>query len=299
MMAEGIREVGTAAAAPTTPTPVAKPPDHLQRPCPRPPCYFRHHRRRAAATRSRRSSRLRLLRHGRPSWRLLRVTTAREGASRHATTYLRSDRRGAMVLPPMATPPPVAEAPAVLPPAKAPSKSKNKHKRKRSGKKKSSAPAPEPLSPPAPIAPEPTTVEDVSGRAPSANDLSGSGRKMGAGSSAMPPWLLLSPAWRAALPRRGARGGRPARARRAGERGGRGEEGGTLILGDVGRASAFVIATPWKLQANELATVRLFKDNTPSVVYITNLAVRYGPILSLSHPPPSLGASISLALAGA
>ncbi|KAI4992175.1 hypothetical protein ZWY2020_046667 [Hordeum vulgare] len=74
--------------------------------------------------------------------------------------------------------------------------------------------------------------------------------------------------------RGGARGGRPARARRAGERGGRGEEGGTLILGDVGRASAFVIATPWKLQADELATVRLFKDNTPSVVYITNLAVR-------------------------
>ncbi|KAE8775794.1 protease Do-like 1, chloroplastic [Hordeum vulgare] len=46
-----------------------------------------------------------------------------------------------------------------------------------------------------------------------------------------------------------------------------------LILRDIGRASAFVIATPWKLQADELATVRLFKDNTPSVVYITNLVV--------------------------
>ncbi|KAI5018240.1 hypothetical protein ZWY2020_043128 [Hordeum vulgare] len=81
------------------------------------------------------------------------------------------------VLPPVATPPPVAEAPAVLPLAKASSKSKNKHKRKRSGKKKSPAPAPEQLSPPAPIAPEPTTVEDVSGPAPSANDLRGSGRQ--------------------------------------------------------------------------------------------------------------------------
>ncbi|KAI5008066.1 hypothetical protein ZWY2020_009114 [Hordeum vulgare] len=46
-----------------------------------------------------------------------------------------------------------------------------------------------------------------------------------------------------------------------------------LILGDIGRASAFVDATPWKLQADELATVRLFKDNTPSVIYITNLVV--------------------------
>ncbi|KAF6997691.1 hypothetical protein CFC21_013893 [Triticum aestivum] len=47
-----------------------------------------------------------------------------------------------------------------------------------------------------------------------------------------------------------------------------------LVLGDAGAASAFVVATPRKLQADELATVRLFKDNTPSVVYITNLAVR-------------------------
>ncbi|KAG8040113.1 hypothetical protein GUJ93_ZPchr0650g16439 [Zizania palustris] len=47
-----------------------------------------------------------------------------------------------------------------------------------------------------------------------------------------------------------------------------------LILGDVGAASAFVVATPRKLQADELATVRLFQENTPSVVYITNLAVR-------------------------
>ncbi|RLN28101.1 hypothetical protein C2845_PM05G29180 [Panicum miliaceum] len=47
-----------------------------------------------------------------------------------------------------------------------------------------------------------------------------------------------------------------------------------LILGDAGGASAFVVATPRKLQADELATVRLFQENTPSVVYITNLAVR-------------------------
>lgn len=38
---------------------------------------------------------------------------------------------------------------------------------------------------------------------------------------------------------------------------------------------AFVAAPPRKLQREELATVQLFKDNTPSVVYITNLAVRY------------------------
>ncbi|CAN6327235.1 unnamed protein product [Urochloa humidicola] len=47
-----------------------------------------------------------------------------------------------------------------------------------------------------------------------------------------------------------------------------------LILGDAGAASAFVVSTPRKLQADELATVRLFQENTPSVVYITNLAVR-------------------------
>ncbi|KAF8716167.1 hypothetical protein HU200_026443 [Digitaria exilis] len=47
-----------------------------------------------------------------------------------------------------------------------------------------------------------------------------------------------------------------------------------LILGDAGAASAFVVATPRKLQSDELATVRLFQENTPSVVYITNLAVR-------------------------
>ncbi|EOA24063.1 hypothetical protein CARUB_v10017283mg [Capsella rubella] len=39
-------------------------------------------------------------------------------------------------------------------------------------------------------------------------------------------------------------------------------------------ASAFVVSTPKKLQTDELATVRLFQENTPSVVYITNLAVR-------------------------
>ncbi|GKC80808.1 protease Do-like protein 1, chloroplastic, partial [Tanacetum coccineum] len=38
---------------------------------------------------------------------------------------------------------------------------------------------------------------------------------------------------------------------------------------------AFVVTTPRKqLQNDELATVRLFQDNTPSVVYITNLASR-------------------------
>uniref|UniRef100_A0A804Q3T0 PDZ domain-containing protein n=1 Tax=Zea mays TaxID=4577 RepID=A0A804Q3T0_MAIZE len=48
----------------------------------------------------------------------------------------------------------------------------------------------------------------------------------------------------------------------------------SLVLGDTGAASAFVVSTPRKLQADELATVRLFQENTPSVVYITNLAVR-------------------------
>ncbi|WOK99246.1 protease Do-like 1, chloroplastic [Canna indica] len=48
----------------------------------------------------------------------------------------------------------------------------------------------------------------------------------------------------------------------------------SLILTDVGPASAFVITSPRKLQSDELATVRLFQENTPSVVYITNLAAR-------------------------
>ena len=56
-----------------------------------------------------------------------------------------------------------------------------------------------------------------------------------------------------------------------------------LILGDTGGASAFVVATPRKLQADELATVRLFQENTPSVVYITNLAVRYAHSRSLAY----------------
>ncbi|KAJ6949533.1 protease Do-like 1 [Populus alba x Populus x berolinensis] len=50
-----------------------------------------------------------------------------------------------------------------------------------------------------------------------------------------------------------------------------------LLIGDVdSSALAFVITTttPRKLQSDELATVRLFQENTPSVVYITNLAVR-------------------------
>ncbi|OMO80675.1 hypothetical protein CCACVL1_12825 [Corchorus capsularis] len=48
----------------------------------------------------------------------------------------------------------------------------------------------------------------------------------------------------------------------------------SFFLTDVGPASAFVVTTPRKLQSDELATVRLFQENTPSVVYITNLAVR-------------------------
>ncbi|KAK2661783.1 hypothetical protein Ddye_000357 [Dipteronia dyeriana] len=48
----------------------------------------------------------------------------------------------------------------------------------------------------------------------------------------------------------------------------------TLFLTGVDPASAFVVNPPRKLQTDELATVRLFQDNTPSVVYITNLAVK-------------------------
>ncbi|CAI9752646.1 unnamed protein product [Fraxinus pennsylvanica] len=47
-----------------------------------------------------------------------------------------------------------------------------------------------------------------------------------------------------------------------------------LYVADVDSASAFVVTTPRKLQTDELATVRLFQENTPSVVYITNLAAR-------------------------
>lgn len=49
----------------------------------------------------------------------------------------------------------------------------------------------------------------------------------------------------------------------------------SLFVADVDSASAFVVTTPRKLQTDELATVRLFQENTPSVVYITNLASRY------------------------
>lgn len=48
----------------------------------------------------------------------------------------------------------------------------------------------------------------------------------------------------------------------------------SLLLADVDSASAFVVSTPRKLQTDELATVRLFQENTPSVVYITNLATK-------------------------
>lgn len=43
---------------------------------------------------------------------------------------------------------------------------------------------------------------------------------------------------------------------------------------DIDSASAFVVTPSRKLQTDELATVRLFQENTPSVVYITNLAAR-------------------------
>ncbi|KAG5027796.1 hypothetical protein JHK82_011432 [Glycine max] len=48
----------------------------------------------------------------------------------------------------------------------------------------------------------------------------------------------------------------------------------TLLLSDADSAAAFVVTSPRKLQSDELATVRLFQENTPSVVYITNLAVK-------------------------
>lgn len=48
----------------------------------------------------------------------------------------------------------------------------------------------------------------------------------------------------------------------------------SLFVADVDSALAFVVTTPRKLQTDELATVRLFQENTPSVVYITNLAAR-------------------------
>ena len=50
----------------------------------------------------------------------------------------------------------------------------------------------------------------------------------------------------------------------------------SVLAVDVGSASGFVASTARRLQSDELATVRLFEDNTPSVVYITNLAVRCG-----------------------
>ncbi|KAL3526057.1 hypothetical protein ACH5RR_014429 [Cinchona calisaya] len=46
-----------------------------------------------------------------------------------------------------------------------------------------------------------------------------------------------------------------------------------FVVSDVAPALALVsTTTPRKLQSDELATVRLFQENTPSVVYITNLA---------------------------
>eukprot|EP01018_Ginkgo_biloba_P007967 Gb_10820 [translate_table: standard] len=43
---------------------------------------------------------------------------------------------------------------------------------------------------------------------------------------------------------------------------------------NIDDANAYVVTPSRKLQSDELTTVKLFKDNTPSVVYITNLAVR-------------------------
>ncbi|KAL6135771.1 hypothetical protein ACLB2K_067997 [Fragaria x ananassa] len=48
----------------------------------------------------------------------------------------------------------------------------------------------------------------------------------------------------------------------------------SLFVTDVDSASAFVVTPQRKLQTDELATVRLFQENTPSVVYITNLAAK-------------------------
>lgn len=45
-----------------------------------------------------------------------------------------------------------------------------------------------------------------------------------------------------------------------------------------------ITASPRKLMPDEEATVRLFQESTPSVVYITNLAVRFVPQTSLSFP---------------
>jgi hypothetical protein len=46
-----------------------------------------------------------------------------------------------------------------------------------------------------------------------------------------------------------------------------------VMTTSLGASNALVMA-PRKLQGDELATVQLFQENTPSVVYITNLAVR-------------------------
>ncbi|KAI7735360.1 hypothetical protein M8C21_017534, partial [Ambrosia artemisiifolia] len=48
----------------------------------------------------------------------------------------------------------------------------------------------------------------------------------------------------------------------------------SVFVTDIDSAAAFVVTPSKKLQTDELATVRLFQENTPSVVYITNLAAR-------------------------
>ena len=47
------------------------------------------------------------------------------------------------------------------------------------------------------------------------------------------------------------------------------------LLGSGVDSYALVSSTSRRLQSDEVATVKLFRENTPSVVYITNLAVRY------------------------
>lgn len=53
-----------------------------------------------------------------------------------------------------------------------------------------------------------------------------------------------------------------------------------LVISEPRDAAALTIA-PRKLQGDELATVQLFQNNTPSVVYITNLAVRLVDLIPL------------------
>lgn len=55
-----------------------------------------------------------------------------------------------------------------------------------------------------------------------------------------------------------------------------------LLVSEPLEATAAAVLAPRKLRGDELATVQLFQENTPSVVYITNLAVRYARNFSIS-----------------